>query len=134
MFESFACDRDDILADMISTLGLPPKRWWDSWENRKEFFEPDGSWISDMRRIYSPVSRPLHQRMWDMGRGETPGNCEWDIAGGEMSALEDLLKSMLLYEPAERPAAEQLLSSEYMVKWAMPAWERQLERANKDCV
>ncbi|EGX92449.1 protein kinase domain-containing protein [Cordyceps militaris CM01] len=128
LFETFSCDRDDIIADMISTLGQPPARWWDKWENRPEFFQPDGSWRRNLERIMTPVFRPLQQRMWDMGRGMTPETCEWDVEGGEMQALEDLIRSMLAFEPAKRPTAEQLIQSEYMVKWAMPAWERQLER------
>ena len=128
LFESFGWDRDDIIAEMVSTLGPPPSRWWDAWENRKEFFEPDGSWVRDMKRIYTPVFRPLHQRMWDMGRGETPESCQWDVKWGEMRALEELLRGMMAFEPTERLTAEQLMKSEYMVKWAMPAWERQLER------
>lgn len=43
--------------------------------------------------------------------------------------MEELLKAMLTFEPTERPTAEQLMTSEYMVNWAMPAWERQLGRA-----
>ncbi|KFY91104.1 hypothetical protein V498_05693 [Pseudogymnoascus sp. VKM F-4517 (FW-2822)] len=128
LFETFGWDRDDIMAEMVSTLGPPPTRWWDAWGNRKEFFEPDGSWVRDMKRIYTPVFRPLHQRMWDMGRGETPESCQWDVKGGEMQALEELLRGMMAFELAERLTAEQLMTSEYMVKWAMPAWERQLER------
>ncbi|KAF2458135.1 kinase domain-containing protein [Lineolata rhizophorae] len=129
LFETLSGDRDDIFADTISTLGRPPARWWDSWGNRKEFFEPDGSWIRNVKRIYTPVFRPLHQRMWDMGRGKTTETCEWDVEGGEMQALEELLRAMLAFEPAERPTAKQLMASEYMVKWAMPAWQRQLGRA-----
>ncbi len=45
-----------------------------------------------------------------------------------MWALEELLRSMMAFEPAERLTAEQLMRSEYMVKRAMPAWERQRER------
>lgn len=130
LLETFSCDRDDVLADTISTLGRPPARWWDSWENRQDFFEQDGSWVSNIKRIYTPVFRPLRQRLWEMGRGQTPVTCDWDVEGGELRALEELLKAMLTFEPAERPTAEQLLTSEYMVKWAMPAWERQMERAN----
>ncbi|KAI0096291.1 kinase domain-containing protein [Nemania sp. FL0031] len=128
LFETFAWDRDDITAEMVSTFGMLPARWWDKWENRKEFFEPDGSWVRNIKRICTPASRPFHQRMWDMGRGETPETCQWDVERGEMRALEELLRGMMAFEPAERPTAEQLMKSEYMVKWAMPAWERQLER------
>lgn len=69
LFETFGWDRDDIIAEMVSTLGMLPARWWDAWENRKDFFEPDGSWARDMRRIRTPVFRPLNQRMW-----------VWDVA------------------------------------------------------
>lgn len=134
LFETFAWDRDDITSEMVSTLGRLPPRWWDSWANRGEFFQPDGSWIpaSELRRITTPVSRPLHQRMWDMGRGETPETCEWDVRGGEMRALEELLAGMLALEPTERLNAEQILASEYVTKWAMPAWNRQVKRQTKD--
>jgi hypothetical protein len=66
--------------------------------------------------------------MWDMGRGETPESCHWDLERGEMRSLEGLLRGMLAYEPAERLTADQLMTSESMVKWAMPAWERQRAR------
>lgn len=128
LFETFSGDRDDILADIISTLGSPPARWWDKWENQKEVFQSDGSWVRNIERIYTPVFRSLHQHIWDMGRGETPETCDWDIEGEEMRALEDVVRGMLTFEPSQRLAAEQLMKSEYMTKWALPAWERQLER------
>lgn len=51
-----------------------------------------------------------------MGRGETEQTCQWDVAGGELRALEDFLRAMMTFEPAERPTADQLLRSQYMVK------------------
>ncbi|KAF6785366.1 protein kinase domain-containing protein [Colletotrichum musicola] len=70
-------DRGDIIAEMVSTLGPLPSRWWDAWTNRGDFFEPDGSWVRRVpdHRIYTPGSRPLRRRIWDMGRGETPDAC-----------------------------------------------------------
>jgi hypothetical protein len=38
LFETFTCARDDVLGDVINTLGIPPQRWWDTWANRGEFF------------------------------------------------------------------------------------------------
>ncbi|OJD20449.1 hypothetical protein ACJ73_08215 [Blastomyces percursus] len=69
LFETFAWDPDDIIAEMVNTLGPLPARWWGSWTNRSEFFNPDGSWIANFQRIGTPEFRRLHQRMWDMGRG-----------------------------------------------------------------
>lgn len=128
LFETFAWDRDDIIAEMVNTLGAPPARWWDSWVNRGEFFEPNGEWISNFKRISTPEFRRLHQRLWEMGRGETPETCQWDVGNGELRALEELLRPMMAFEPDERPTAEQLMASEYMVKWALPAWKRQVNR------
>ncbi|KUM64173.1 hypothetical protein ACN42_g2923 [Penicillium freii] len=89
LFETFAWDRDDIVAGMINTLGQPPVRWWNSWVKRSKFFKEDGSWVPEFRRISTPVFRRLRRRLWDMGRGETEQTCEWDVAGGELRALED---------------------------------------------
>lgn len=130
LFETFAWDPDDIIAEMVNTLGYEqmPERWWNSWKCRSEFFNEDGSWVSNFRRIGTPAFRRLHQRMWDMGRGETPESCQWDVAGGELRALEDMLRSMMTFEPAQRLTARQLMASEYMVKWALPAWQKQIRR------
>lgn len=70
----------------------------------------------DSTRITKPKFRWLHQKMWDMGRGKTPETCRWDVAGGEMRALEELLRGMMAFQPGERLTAEQVLKSEYMVK------------------
>ncbi|GES61049.1 kinase-domain-containing protein [Aspergillus terreus] len=94
LFETFAWDRDDIVAEMINTLGRPPVRC-------------------------TPMFQPLRQRLWDMGRGEMEQTCEWDVVGGELGALEDSVRAMLAFEPAGRPIADQLLRSEYMVKWGV---------------
>ncbi|KFY43350.1 hypothetical protein V495_04012 [Pseudogymnoascus sp. VKM F-4514 (FW-929)] len=131
LFETYAWDRDDIVAEMVSTLGMPPARWWDAWEIRKEFFEEDGSWVRNIKRARMASFRPLHQCLWDMGRGETSEACQWDVEGGEMRALEELLRGMMTFEPTEKLTAEQLMRSEYMVNWAMPAWERQLETSRE---
>lgn len=101
LFETFAWDRDDIIAEIINTLGKPPVRWWQSWAKRSEFFEEDGTWVADFRRISTPIFRRLRQRLWDMGRGETEQACQWDVAGGELRALEDMLSAMMAFVPAE---------------------------------
>lgn len=130
LLETFSWDRDAIIGEMDRSLGRLPLRWWNVWLNKREFFRPDGSRLplEELRRATDPVCRPIHQRMWAMGRGETPEACEWDIEGGEMKALEELLAGMLTFEPRQRFSAEQVLASDYVTKWAMPAWERQMQR------
>lgn len=130
LFETFAGDRDDIIGEMVSTLGTLPARWWSGvpGANYREFFEPDGKWVTDLGQMSTPIFRRLRQRLWDMGRGETPDTCQWDVSSGELQALEVLLRGMMAFEPAERLTAEQSMESEYMTKWAFPAWEKQMER------
>jgi hypothetical protein len=40
LFETFGWDPDDIIAEMVDMPGRLPARWWDSWANRSEFFNP----------------------------------------------------------------------------------------------
>jgi len=83
---------------------------------------------SNLRRISTSVLRCLHQWLWDMGLREIKQTCEWDVAGSELSSLEDMFRAIMVLESAEQFTADQLLSSEYMVKWALPAWGRQEKR------
>jgi serine/threonine-protein kinase SRPK3 len=70
LFEVWADDTDDIIGEMVSTLGRLPSRWWEKWGKRKEFFLDDGSWNPKFQRIQTPIFRSLQRRLWDMGRGE----------------------------------------------------------------
>lgn len=74
---------------------------------------------STSKGLMSPVTRPLRERLWAMGRGQSPERC--DFAAEEMSHLEKLLVEMLMYEPCDRLTAEEALRSEYMLRWGRPA-------------
>ncbi|KAL4783312.1 kinase-like domain-containing protein [Aspergillus varians] len=122
LFETWAGDPDDVLGEMVSTLGPFPARWWQKWENRPVFFLDDGRWNPKFNRIQTPEFRSLDQRMWTMGRGKTSETCEFEEA--EMDSLRSLLAAMLAYEPSERVTAEGALESEYMRRWGRPALAR----------
>ncbi|KAH8587993.1 protein kinase [Bisporella sp. PMI_857] len=99
---------DDVIGEIVNTLGPLPARWWSSRTNRGEFFEPDGEWVTDFRRKSTPIFHRLRQRLWDMG--------------------------LMAFEPAEWLTAEQLMESEYVTKWALPAWERQIWRKGQQTI
>lgn len=44
----------------------------------------------------------------------------------ERAAFLDLIRRMLLFRPEARPTAEDVLQSEWMVKWALPDYEQSL--------
>jgi hypothetical protein len=45
----------------------------------------------------------------------------------EMVAILDLMCRMLAFRPEERPTAEEVLKSEWMVKWVLPEYSRTME-------
>ena len=45
----------------------------------------------------------------------------------ETAAILDLMRRMLAFRPEERPTAEEVLKSEWMVKWVLPDFDRSLE-------
>ncbi|PYI00006.1 kinase-like protein [Aspergillus ellipticus CBS 707.79] len=122
LFEGFVPDEDHVIAEMISTLGHLPKRWWDRWQRRTDFFLEDGSWKIETDRSHAPYSRPLAERLRIMGRGEDPSTCEFSPI--EMKALEGLLRAMLTYEPSERIAISAAVDSEWMEGWGWPAMSK----------
>jgi serine/threonine-protein kinase SRPK3 len=119
LFEGFMPDQDHVIAEMVSTLGHLPKRWWDRWQQRTDFFLEDGSWKTDTHRSHAPYSRSLAERLRIMGRGEDPATCEFSPE--EMACLEKLLKAMLTYEPSERITASAAVASEWMERWGRRA-------------
>ncbi|KAG5292252.1 protein kinase [Histoplasma ohiense] len=53
--------------------------------------------------------------------------CEMGEFGrDETAAILDLILQMLAFRPEERPTAEDILKSEWMVKWALPDFNRRL--------
>jgi serine/threonine-protein kinase SRPK3 len=122
LFEGFMPDQDHAIAEMISTLGQLPKRWWDRWQQKSDFFLENGSWKTDTHRSHAPYSRPLAERLRIMGRGEQQSTCEFGV--DEMACLQKLLTSMLTYEPSERITSSAAVASEWMERWGKPAMEQ----------
>ncbi|KAL8916565.1 MAG: hypothetical protein Q9208_008436 [Pyrenodesmia sp. 3 TL-2023] len=116
LFEGFVPDRDDIIAEMVSCLGPLPQHWWEAWEHRGDFFVDNGVWRTDMTRSHDPKSRPLLQRFKNMGR-----NAESEFTAAEVESLERMLRAMLEYEPAKRATVGEVVKSEWMTKWGLPA-------------
>lgn len=112
----FFPDRDDIIAEMIGALGPLPQDWWTIWKARGEFFKVDGSWRTDMMRIHDPISRPLSQRLQNIGRQNDP---EFSIE--EAESLERMLRAMLEYKPERRATAQNAVKSDWMVRWGIPS-------------
>ncbi|KAL9039061.1 MAG: hypothetical protein Q9180_002755 [Flavoplaca navasiana] len=116
LLEGFLSDKDDMIAEMISCVGPLPQDWWNVWEARGDFFEEDGSWRTEMARCRDSKSRPLSQRIQDMGRETDP-----EFSTDEAKTLERMLGSMLKFKPEERASAEEIAGSEWMTRYGIPA-------------
>lgn len=117
-------DEDHALAEMISTLGPLPDRWWRKWSTKGEFFLDDGTWKQDTARCHAPYSRPLSERLRIMGRGEGKEEGGEGFSSKELTALEAFLRSLLMYEPSERIAAAAAQDEAWMVECGLPAVKR----------
>ncbi|EED18306.1 conserved hypothetical protein [Talaromyces stipitatus ATCC 10500] len=113
LFETWADDPDEVIGGDGEHLGKLSTRVWQQWEKRPEFFLEGGIWNPNFSCIQPSVFRPLSQRLWQMGRGETLQTCELDEM--EMDSLRSLLRAMLAYEPSRRITADGAINSDWIL-------------------
>lgn len=126
LFASFFGGTDEVLRQMIQTLGNLPEPWWLAWDNRYTYFGEDGKprkpWPNDFPLA---VEYPLDTQIRDIGANDevdsmsdTRANLdEHSIIGSpgtrvsiaEAIDLEDLLHMMLQYHPNDRLPVDHLL-------------------------
>ncbi|KAF2013940.1 kinase-like protein [Aaosphaeria arxii CBS 175.79] len=118
LFEGLLATEDDMTCEQADTLGILPPEWWEAWEARGEKFTEDAT----------PINR-THYRSWDdrfMDSLQRPRE-EYAmplISPPEKRAIFDMLRPMLAFRPEDRSTAKQVLESEWMVKWALPEYEK----------
>ena len=113
----FQGDGDNLFSEMIEALGRPPSRWIDRPPNAGPIraYNPQPGWGDIRHRM-----RESHRRaLLATGDRRTEE---------ELQDLERLIGGMVVFEPRERLAATEIMKSDYVVKWAMPAWRRQIQR------
>lgn len=110
LFESYMPTADEVLSEIVDTLGPLPPRWWRKWGQRGYYYEEDGTKkTEDLTEPYQEI-RPLGVRLRRM-RSSPPAAkeaeqlCEKDLVG-----LHELLERCLRYEPAARATAEDILN------------------------
>lgn len=129
LFEGFLTNEDDMTCQQIDALGLLPTEWWGKWEARRDKFTEHEEPIN--------LSRPPCQTLEDrfelnvhrprIEEGMPP------FESSERDSLCSMLRSMLSFRPENRPSAQQVLESEWMVKWALPEYEKIRSTHDKVC-
>jgi serine/threonine protein kinase len=127
-YEMWATD-DIVTTDQVDALGMLPPEWWSKWEARPKSFNDDGTpteqhlidyqgsrdGILNLEDRFEPyVQRPRR----DKGMPTFDPN--------EQDAILVMLRSMLVFRPGDRHSASQVLESEWMQKWALPAYDKML--------
>ena len=120
IFSSDFVPEDEILAQHVDVLGPMPSEWWQRWDGRSQFFDEDGCPTESYRENKWPPleeSFEIGVQKWRRKRGS-------EIGEREKGAFLDLMRQMLSFRPEERRTAEEVLTSEWMVKWALPDYQR----------
>jgi serine/threonine protein kinase len=114
---NFLAPQDDITAQQVHLQGRLPPEWWDKWELRAKWFDESGKPLSNERDVWS-----WDRRVDEWVNGLRP-SCGTDLVkDDEKAALLELLRWMLVWRPAERPSADEVLETAWMKKWALPAY------------
>ncbi|OQD61597.1 hypothetical protein PENPOL_c016G04662 [Penicillium polonicum] len=120
IFSTDYVDEDEIVSQHIDVLGPMPPGWWQRWGGRSRFFDEHGCPTESHRENRWP---PL-QESFEIGIQKWRKRVGDEMTENEKSAFLDLMRRMLQFRPEERLTAEEVLSSEWMVKWALPDYER----------
>ncbi|KAK9371426.1 hypothetical protein V1509DRAFT_637105 [Lipomyces kononenkoae] len=117
LFEEFLATQDDVTAEQVDVLGKLPLEWWEKWDAGHQYFRemgepnPDRHVRSWADRFEAHIQRPRREA----------GIPEFDAH--EKAAVMDMLQSMLFFTPERRLTARDILNCDWMVKWALPAFE-----------
>lgn len=91
----------DVILESINIIGPLPSKMWQARANSSTFFKDDGSWLEDRKPSGNENLRPLAVRL----SGQMKNELQSTIFGHgdeELRNLENLLRSMLQYEPKDR--------------------------------
>lgn len=107
LFESYDGLRDEILTQMVRTLGILPERWWCRWEKRSHYFSEDGRFqpVSGFTGPRTKKILDLNARLKELVRGSQ----EEPLEPQEMVMFEKILQGMLNFEPEKRISADEVV-------------------------
>lgn len=123
IFSSEFATADEVVSQQMNVLGSMPVGWWNRWEERSQFFNEDGR-PKEGRYVWPPINQAFEEGVQEYRRKRGRVG-EFDRE--ETAAILDLMRRMLVFRPEERPTAEEVLESEWMVKWVLPDFNKSLE-------
>jgi serine/threonine-protein kinase SRPK3 len=84
---------------MVRLVGKFPDPYWSSWENRSHYFDDEGNWWweGDPRKLSASSGKFL--KLSDKA-----------MSGEGRRLFEDLLRSMVVYDPEKRITAKEVVA------------------------
>ena len=111
---------DEVTSQHVDVLGHMPQAWWESWEEKVRFFDENKRSVEG-REVW-PTLDVAFEEFVQKYRRKRP---EIGVFGDEeTAAILDLMRRMLAFRPQDRLTADEVLKSEWMVKWALPEVDR----------
>ncbi|KAG5914910.1 hypothetical protein E4U53_004572, partial [Claviceps sorghi] len=123
----------EIVEQQLNILGSDhfPSTWREQWErpgtdeedyDTQQFQIPRRPTAAN-RYVWPPLEQTFENcvQLW---RRKQQERCGGAFDDEETRAILDLIRGMLRFRPEERLAIDEVLRSEWMVKWALPALEQ----------
>ena len=116
LFRGFMPSRDDVLSEIVDTMGPLPEQWWKKWGLRGEYYEEDGrKKTEDLTEEYQEV-KPLATRIRRMRSSPPAARQGEQLSEEDVAGLQQLLRQCLKYKPEDRSTMEDILDSDWIAK------------------
>jgi serine/threonine protein kinase len=122
LFKSYFSAQDNITAEQVATLGRLPVGWWSTWGRK---FDAQRKRFTLEGRPMQAVRYPDMETRFEHAVQQPRRDRDMEAMGDEeKEAFLSMLRSMLVFRPEGRVTARQVLESEWMVRWAIPEYEK----------
>ncbi|KAL4788295.1 hypothetical protein BJX76DRAFT_366812 [Aspergillus varians] len=115
LFEGFNPSSDWIKKEHVDALGKLPCDWWQKWDARERWFTEEAT------RASGEACRSLNNNFVDSIQEPRWGKSMEDVGEAEKFALLTVVRGMLASRPGEKLTATEIMESEWMRRYALPA-------------
>ncbi|OJJ42601.1 hypothetical protein ASPZODRAFT_20370 [Penicilliopsis zonata CBS 506.65] len=126
IFSSEFMTAEELVAQQVDLLGLLPPAWWQNWDAKDQFFHENGQ-PKEGRYVWPRMDKAFEEGVQEYRQKRQMGEFSME----ETTAILDLMRRMLTFQPDKRPTAEEVLNSEWMVRWVLPDHERSLQECQR---
>jgi serine/threonine protein kinase len=130
LFSHDFATEDEMVLQHVDIIGPLPSPWRERWSERgAEFFDEQGRRRNPGEMLWPSLEVAFEDGVQKWRRKLGAGV----FSEEEKEAFLSLIRRMLVFRPEERISAEEVLKSEWMVKWVMPDIKYSLrEDGNKE--